>query len=82
MILSFMNNTEKDLDIVIEPSTDEFLLLPNSTLKIYAVVKNQDDEFEYDCHSNGINIWMPRASTAKFFVDGKRVDTLYEIMDW
>lgn len=82
MIFSFKNTTEKDLDIFIEPSTDQFLLIPNSTIKIYAVLKNSDDDFQFDYCSDGIVIWMPKVASAKFFVDGKKVFSLYENIDW
>ncbi len=82
MIFSFTNNTEKDLTIFMNPSTDQFLLLPNSTIKIYAVVKNPDDEFEYDCYSDVISIGMPSVASAKIFIDGEEMDSFYEDFDW
>ena len=82
MIFSFKNNKENDLTVFMNPSTDQFVLLPNSTIKIYSVLKNEDDEFEFYCCSDGIVIWMPRGSTGKFFIDEKRMDTLYEYFDW
>lgn len=82
MIFSFKNNTENDMTIFMEPSTDQFLLLPNSTIKIYSVLKNQDDEFQYDFYSDVISITMPRGASAKFFIDGEEMDSFYEYFDW
>ncbi|MCH4246154.1 hypothetical protein [Acinetobacter gerneri] len=83
MNFRFINETLQEVEIFIEPSTDEFILKPNDEIKItYESLINITEIITSYSASGIIVIYLPNSTKGTIFINGIHVDSLTEAQYW
>jgi hypothetical protein len=82
MIFKFKNSFSEPIDFILEPSADLITLANADLLEIIIEGCDLQYPFNFEFVENGFMLWLPRNSLIKVFVNGIKVDTLYEEFDW
>lgn len=81
MDFSIKNKNFDFMRIFIEPSADELILQLNDVLSISVSGENLPP-LEIHPKDGKLVLWMPTGCIASFFINGKKVDTMYEQLPW
>lgn len=83
MNIRFKNETLQEVEIFIEPSTDEFILKPNDEIKIIYESLINITEITTSYSGNGIIvIYLPNSTKGTIFINDIHVDSLTEAQYW
>lgn len=83
MNIEFMNQSKKEITVIIEPSTDEFVLMPKDTIKVMC---ESFEEITLVTTSiidqENIVIWLPRATKGIVYINDVKVYSDSEMRYW
>jgi hypothetical protein len=84
MSFVFKNNSKDSLSVLIEPSTDEFLLKMGDILLIkpkFDEINNLSD-FEFHLEDKELIIWLPHGQSADIYINGVEYESYASKQIW
>ncbi|MDQ9009893.1 hypothetical protein RFI36_09630 [Acinetobacter gerneri] len=83
MNFRFINETLQEVEIFIEPSTDEFILKPNDEIKItYESLINITEIITSYSGGGKIIIYLPNSTKGTVFINNIHIESLSESRYW
>ena len=83
MNIEFMNQSKSEILVIIEPSTDEFVLRPKDNIKVELKSLEEIAIVTTSIIENGnIVIWLPRSTRGRIFINEIHVESFSETRVW
>lgn len=82
MIFRLRNTLKEQMDVILEPSADLISLKHEDVLEILTEPDIPQSEITVEMLGKGLAIWIPKNVSIGVFVNGAKIDTLYEEFEW